>query len=383
MQFQRYIRRMSNRAGKPVFYARLRYKEDEWPKWKELLRTAESRSAAQSKLAKLEVELAEKGSTQLEAGKITFRQLAEYCKENKYTEAQYDENGTKTSGVRSVKAAHIAINHLVEFFGNRNIQKIQFDDLEKYKKHRLSKKKKNGKPIKLATAHRELSKARRMFNVAISKKWLYVNPFKNESNEKLIQIAAERPKTNVLSDAEEAKLLKAFETPERLHSLPIIIAALDTGQRHSSLVDFLVWEHVNFENEQIMVTTYKDVNIKQWWIPMTKRLKKELLQLKMKRGGFLKPEQRVFDGAARNLRKNWEFARKAAGVTHVRFHDLRHTTATRLIALGVPIEEVARILGHSDVKTTYRYVNLNQKTIDKVRNVLDTYNDAAAAAQAV
>ena len=132
-----------------------------------------------------------------------------------------------------------------------------------------------------------------------------------------------------------------------------------------------------------MATTYKDVNIKQWWIPMTKRLKKELLQLKMKRGSFLKPEQRVFDGAARNLRKNWEFARKVAGITHVRFHDLRHTTATRLIASGVPIEEVARILGHSDVKTTYRYVNLNQKTIDKVRNVLDTYNDAVAAAQAV
>ena len=59
------------------------------------------------------------------------------------------------------------------------------------------------------------------------------------------------------------------------------------------------------------------------------------------------------------------------------------TTATRLIALGVPIEEVARVLGHSDVKTTYRYVNLNQKTIDKVRNVLDTYNDAVVAVQAV
>jgi hypothetical protein len=28
-------------------------------------------------------------------------------------------------------------------------------------------------------------------------------------------------------------------------------------------------------------------------------------------------------------------------------------------------------------------VNLNQKTIDKVRHVLDTYNDAVAAAQAV
>jgi site-specific recombinase XerD len=89
--------------------------------------------------------------------------------------------------------------------------KIDFDDMAGYKKHRLSQKKKNGKPIKLATVHRELSKARRMFNIAIGKKWLYANPFKNESDEKLIQIAAERPKTTVLSDAEEARLLKAFQ----------------------------------------------------------------------------------------------------------------------------------------------------------------------------
>ena len=383
MIFQRYIRETKNRAGKTVFNARLRYKEPEWRKWKELLRTVESRNEANTKLTDLEVEIRQRGTTRLEAGKVTFRQLATYCKDNKYTPATYDADGTKLTGVRSVQAAHIALDHLVEYFGDRNIMKIDFDDMAGYKKHRLSQKKKNGKPIKLATVHRELSKARRMFNIAIGKKWLYANPFKNESDEKLIQIAAERPKTNVLSDAEEARLLKAFETLERRHSLPIIIAALDTGQRRSSLVDFLRWEHVDFENEQIMVITYKDVNIKQWWIPMTKRLKKELLQLKMRRGGFWKPEQRVFDGAARNLRKNWEFARKAAGVTHLRFHDLRHTTATRLIALGVPIEEVARILGHSDVKTTFRYVNLNQKTIDKVRNVLDTYNDAVAAAQAV
>ena len=57
MKFQRYIRETKNRAGKKVFSARLRYREDDWPKWKELLRKAESRSAANAKLAKLEVEL--------------------------------------------------------------------------------------------------------------------------------------------------------------------------------------------------------------------------------------------------------------------------------------------------------------------------------------
>ena len=56
MIFQRYIRETKNRAGKTVFNARLRYKEPEWRKWKELLRTVESRNEANTKLTDLEVE---------------------------------------------------------------------------------------------------------------------------------------------------------------------------------------------------------------------------------------------------------------------------------------------------------------------------------------
>lgn len=48
---------------------------------------------------------------------------------------------------------------------------------------------------------------------------------------------------------------------------------------------------------------------------------------------------------------------KQAGITDLRFHDLRHTFATRLIAARVAVEEVARILGHAQVSMTYRYVN--------------------------
>ena len=57
MIFQRYIRETKNRAGKTVFNARLRYKEPEWKKWRELLRTVDSRSEANTKLTDLEVEI--------------------------------------------------------------------------------------------------------------------------------------------------------------------------------------------------------------------------------------------------------------------------------------------------------------------------------------
>jgi integrase len=44
----------------------------------------------------------------------------------------------------------------------------------------------------------------------------------------------------------------------------------------------------------------------------------------------------------------------AAGLPLIRFHDLRHTAASLLLARGVPVTEVARMLGHSSPHITYK-----------------------------
>ena len=116
--------------------ARLSYIEDDGNKH-ELLRTAESKSEAKTKLAQLETELMEKGPARLEAGKITFRQLAEYAIKRFYQPATYDETGRKVSGVRSLVPARSAINSLVAYFGDTDIRKIDDEALEKFKSHRL------------------------------------------------------------------------------------------------------------------------------------------------------------------------------------------------------------------------------------------------------
>ena len=56
------------------------------------------------KLAQLEVEILKQGTARLEAGKVTFRELAEYVKTRFYVPATYSEDRSKVSGVRSVKA---------------------------------------------------------------------------------------------------------------------------------------------------------------------------------------------------------------------------------------------------------------------------------------
>jgi integrase len=48
-------------------------------------------------------------------------------------------------------------------------------------------------------------------------------------------------------------------------------------------------------------------------------------------------------------------AMRKAGVPRIRFHDLRHTSATLLIAAGEPVKVVSEMLGHADVATTQRF----------------------------
>jgi integrase len=54
----------------------------------------------------------------------------------------------------------------------------------------------------------------------------------------------------------------------------------------------------------------------------------------------------------------WKAILAEAGVPLVRLHDGRHTAATILILLGVPVEVVQEILGHSDLRTTRGYVHV-------------------------
>lgn len=54
---------------------------------------------------------------------------------------------------------------------------------------------------------------------------------------------------------------------------------------------------------------------------------------------------------------------RKAGVDNVHPHRFRRTLATDLVQKNVPIQDVAQILGHSDLRTTQVYVCINQETV--------------------
>ncbi|MGI8673383.1 MAG: tyrosine-type recombinase/integrase, partial [Luteitalea sp.] len=53
-----------------------------------------------------------------------------------------------------------------------------------------------------------------------------------------------------------------------------------------------------------------------------------------------------------NLRRAFRALLRRAGLPAIRFHDLRHSAASLLIAQGVDVRTVQDILGHSDVRVT-------------------------------
>lgn len=57
------------------------------------------------------------------------------------------------------------------------------------------------------------------------------------------------------------------------------------------------------------------------------------------------------------------------GGKRIRFHDLRHTAATLMIANGVDIKTVKEICGHADITTTMNYVHLLSGSIANVSKV--------------
>jgi integrase len=58
------------------------------------------------------------------------------------------------------------------------------------------------------------------------------------------------------------------------------------------------------------------------------------------------------------VKSGFQRARRKAGREEVNFHDLRHSCASILLAVGVDLYTISKILGHSSAKTTERYSHL-------------------------
>ena len=64
-----------------------------------------------------------------------------------------------------------------------------------------------------------------------------------------------------------------------------------------------------------------------------------------------------------NLNGRWLVVRARAGLEDVRIHDLRHSFASRALALGESLTMIGELLGHRKVQTTARYADLARESV--------------------
>lgn len=309
---------------------------------------------------------------------MTFAQLADYYRQTYLVGPEY-RDGRKIAGLRSSYDLEKRLKVLRDYFGARKLRSITHGDLQHYKAHRLKTPvvvgrntrgtEKEGRPRErersIATVNRELSFMRRILNVACSHGWIPRNPF--EQGEPLIRPGDEKPRERILTREEEERLLSCCVN-EREHLRPIIICALDTGMRRSEMFT-LAWHDVDFEAGLITIRAFNTKTMRERQVAMTERLKAALAPL----ARHARPQDLVF-GIKTNVKTAFNNAKKNAGLPDLRFHDLRHTHATRLVAAQMPLPEVGRVLGHTQPSTTYRYVNANVDTARRAADLLNQFN---------
>jgi hypothetical protein len=187
------------RHQKVEYLARLMYRDNETGARKEKSKTAPSMSEAKRCLKDLENEFQIGGQRTVESEHMTFPELVKHCKETRYCEAQFDNDGRKIIGVRGKDTIEAQIKALEDYFGSIRLRDIQVANLRAYRKHRLFCKNRRGEMLSVATVNRELSTMRAMLNEALVNDWILTNPFKKVRSGELISIADERRRETILS----------------------------------------------------------------------------------------------------------------------------------------------------------------------------------------
>ena len=174
-----------------------------------------------------------------------------------------------------------------------------------------------------------------------------------------------------LSEDEKLRLVGACKKTDYLYTA--ILIGLDTGLRKTPLLT-LLWSDINFK-ENIISKAGKGNKVSS--IPMTGRLKLHLMEYRMRRNRispFVFPSPVDIGKPMSDIRKVFKSACVEAGVPDLRFHDLRRSFATSVLAATRDITLVQELLGHSDISVTRKVYAHTLK--DRVHEGMKEFEEA-------
>jgi integrase len=139
---------------------------------------------------------------------------------------------------------------------------------------------------------------------------------------------------------------------------PMILLSLNTGLRRGELFN-LKWADIDFTNSNLTVHGFNTKSGTTRHVPLNDEAiwaLREWQRADREIDGIVFPGK--ISDRLNNVRRSWGAILDAAGIARFRWHDMRHTFASRLVMGGVDLNTVRELLGHSDYKMTLRYAHL-------------------------
>jgi len=243
---------------------------------------------------------------------------------------------------RTARSYRTHIRMMSQHFGSMSLDRVGKQQIADY----IGKRRRAG--CRPPTIRRHLTTLSSMFSRAMGWGWINVNPVRTIDTR---SIPNSKWRTRYLTRAEFDTLLTATAP----HLRPLLEVAVETGMRLGEMLS-LTWSQVSFERREVILHETK--NGKPRVVPLSPRAAAVFGAISRHQTSSHVFCDHVTGQPFTTIRKGFVAACRRAGITDLRFHDLRHTFASWAVQSGMDLYRLARILGHADTQMTVRYSHL-------------------------
>ncbi len=153
---------------------------------------------------------------------------------------------------------------------------------------------------------------------------------------------------------------------------PLFVAALECGLRRGDLLS-MRWHSVDWETGTLAIVTGKTQ--RRTFIPLSESVRETLQECRSRSvvGTYVFADADGNPYPEKTIVRYFAIAKALAGFSDraLRFHDLRHSFASKLAREGVNLEFIAGAMGHSSNRQTARYARPGATAIESVKSALD------------
>jgi len=253
--------------------------------------------------------------------------------------------------------------NLLRFFG-RDFPFLQIGpaEVEAFKVKRLNE------GVTASTVNKDLRLLSTIINRAVEFEWI---PHHRLYRKPLLVKGVKSERIRYLTEDEEKRLMQALSQSRSEVLKDIVVFALHTGMRLGEILN-LKWENINLRERVVILFPEQTKNRRRHVLPLNDaafEVLKRRFELKADSCPYVfhRNGKRV-----KSIKEAFKSALRRAGIEDFRFHDLRHTFASRLVQKSVDLYVVKELLNHSDVKTTQRYAHLRLDDLKRAVKLLET-----------